>query len=154
MGCGVFGMAKEWIESVDTMNELLRGELEAVECYERALGRIAGCAEEGELRDCLISHRRRVAALRRRIIELGGTPAVQSGAWGAFAQLFDGERAAFGDDVAIAVLEEGEDRGLKHYLDAVGKLDRDTRRLVAKEILPEQVRTHDSLSDLKLARQT
>ena len=49
-------------------------------------------------------------------------------------------------------LEASEDRGLKHYLDDVCKLDRDTRTLVAREILPEQVRTYDSLTDLKLTR--
>jgi demethoxyubiquinone hydroxylase (CLK1/Coq7/Cat5 family) len=139
--------------TVDTMNELLRGELAAVESYQRALAALESHEAEEELRDCLISHQRRVAALRRRIGELGGAPATTSGAWGAFARLFEAGAAALGDDAAIAALEEGEDRGLKQYLDAVGKLDRDTRRLVAKEILPEQVRTHDSLSDLKLSRQ-
>ena len=55
-------------------------------------------------------------------------------------------------DAAITALEASEDRGLKHYLDDVCKLDRDTRSLVAREILPEQVRTYDSLTDLKLTR--
>jgi hypothetical protein len=55
-------------------------------------------------------------------------------------------------DAAIMALEASEDRGLKHYLDDVCKLDRDTRTLVAREILPEQVRTYDSLADLKLTR--
>jgi hypothetical protein len=55
-------------------------------------------------------------------------------------------------DAAIMALEASEDRGLKHYLDDVCKLDRDTRNLVAREILPEQVRTYDSLTDLKLTR--
>ena len=55
-------------------------------------------------------------------------------------------------DAAIRALEASEDRGLKHYLDDVCKLDHDTRNLVAREILPEQVRTYDSLSDLKLTR--
>lgn len=55
-------------------------------------------------------------------------------------------------DAAITALEASEDRGLKHYLDDVCKLDRDTRTLVAREILPEQVRTYDSLTDLKLTR--
>jgi demethoxyubiquinone hydroxylase (CLK1/Coq7/Cat5 family) len=139
--------------SVDTMNELLRGELAAVASYERALAGLESHDAEEELRDCLISHQQRVVTLRRRIGELGGAPVTSSGAWGAFARLFEAGTGALGDDAAIAALEEGEDGGLKQYLDAVGKLDRDTRRLVAKEILPEQVRTHDSLSDLKLSRQ-
>jgi hypothetical protein len=43
-------------------------------------------------------------------------------------------------DAAIDALEASEDRGLKHYLGDVCKVDRDTRTLVAREILPEQVR--------------
>ncbi|MES1205622.1 MAG: hypothetical protein ABUS79_06755 [Pseudomonadota bacterium] len=54
-----------------------------------------------------------------------------------------------GDEV-IERLEESEDRALKHYLEDVCKLDLDTRRLIAREILPEQVRTYDSLADLRL----
>jgi len=50
----------------------------------------------------------------------------------------------------LASHEEGEDRGLERYLHDVGKLDQDSRRIVGREILPEQVRTHDWLSDLKL----
>ena len=67
----------------------------------------------------------------------------------ASAGLTVGNNAA---DAAIMALEASEDRGLKHYLDDVCKLDRDTRTLVAREILPEQVRTYDSLTDLKLIR--
>ena len=54
------------------------------------------------------------------------------------------------DEDDISALEETEDRSLKHYLDDVGKLDGDTRRAVARELLPEQVRTYDSVNDLRL----
>ncbi|HVY38793.1 MAG TPA: hypothetical protein VHM31_12695 [Polyangia bacterium] len=48
------------------------------------------------------------------------------------------------------MLEESEDRGLRRYLEGVCRLDLDTRRLIAREVLPEQVRTYDSLADLRL----
>jgi hypothetical protein len=137
-------------ESIRTLNSFLRGEIAAVETYRRALATLERRDNDEELRACLASHERRVVMLRRRILEVGGEPAETSGPWGAFDRLFDAGPAVSGDDAAIAALEEGEDRGLKQYLDDVGKLDRDNRRLVAKEILPEQVRTHDSVSDLKL----
>lgn len=137
-------------DSIRTLNTFLRGEIAAVETYRRALNKLEQRENEEELRACLASHERRVAMLRRRILDVGGTPAESSGPWGAFARLFETGASVFGDAAAIAALEEGEDWGLKQYLDDVGKLDQDNRRLVAKEILPEQVRTHDSLSDLKL----
>ena len=136
--------------SVQTLNSFLRGEIAAVETYRRALGSLTCRGRVEDLRDCLASHERRMERLRRRIVDLGGVPSESSGPWDGFARLCAGECDAGDEDAALAALEEGEDTGLKHYLDDVGKLDRDSRRFVASDILPEQVRTHDSLSDLKL----
>ena len=141
--------------SIETQNSFLRGETAAVETYKEALRRLGGSQNEEELRACLASHERRVEVLREQIVELGGEPAQTSGPWGAFARLVEGGAAVhdgiLADAAAIGALEEGEDYGLKQYLDDVGKLDRETRKRVEREVLPEQVRTHDSLSDLKLA---
>lgn len=140
----------EHAASVHTLNSFLRGEIAAVETYRRALVAIASRDRMDDLRACLASHERRRERLRCRIVDLGGVPAESSGPWDGFARLCAGECDAGGEDAALAALEEGEDTGLKHYLDDVGKLDRDNRRFVARDILPEQVQTHDSLSDLKL----
>src|SRR5215831_6292480 len=134
--------------SIRTLIAFLHDELATVASYRRALPRFADAPDAEELRACLASHERRIATLEQRIRFLGGdpyeeeeeTPAVAPPALGA------------GGDDAIDALEASEDRGLKHYLDDVCKLDRDTRTLVAREILPEQVRTYDSLADLKLTR--
>jgi hypothetical protein len=135
--------------SLPTLNSFLRGEMAAVETYRRALTRLGDRGEAGELRACLDSHQRRVEMLRDRVEDLGGVPADEPGPWGAFARLYEGSEPG-DEDATIAALEEGEDSGLKLYLDDVCKLDADSRRIVAREILPEQVRTHDYLSDLKL----
>ncbi|HET6279992.1 MAG TPA: ferritin-like domain-containing protein [Polyangia bacterium] len=137
-------------QSIDTLNEFLRGEIAAVDTYKQALRQLQYNDSSDDLRDCLASHQRRVETLRKQIVQLGGIPAVASGAWATFARLFEGDVAALGDAAAITALEEGEDRGLQLYLEDVCKLDRATRKLVEREILPEQLRTHDFLSDLKL----
>jgi len=134
--------------SLSTLNTFLRGEIAAVQTYARTLKRMGGHACCGDLGQCLASHERRVALLRRRIIDLGGVPEQTPGAWDPFPRHGESGSVPLRDDVVIAALEEGEDRGLKLYLDAVGKLDRDTRRLIGDRVLPEQVWTHDSLSDL------
>jgi hypothetical protein len=134
--------------SLSTLNAFLRGEIAAVETYARTLARLGSHVSRGDLGQCLASHERRVALLRRRIIDLGGVPAQTPDPWDSFAHSAGAGAAPLRDDAVIAALEEGEDRGLKLYLDAVGKLDRDTRRLIGDCILPEQVWTHDSLTDL------
>lgn len=144
--------------SIRTLIAFLHDELATVASYRRALPGFAEAPDGDELRACLASHERRIATLEQRIRFLGGDPNEEeemeenddaSGTIPASPGLGVGGNAA---DAAITALEASEDRGLKHYLDDVCKLDRDTRSLVAREILPEQVRTYDSLTDLKLTR--
>jgi hypothetical protein len=142
--------------SIRTLIAFLHDELTTVASYRRALPGFAEAPDGEELRACLASHERRIATLEQRIRFLGGDPHEQN-------EEEEGDDVVTthspglgvgGDaaDAAITALEASEDRGLKHYLDDVCKLDRDTRSLVAREILPEQVRTYDSLTDLKLTR--
>jgi hypothetical protein len=145
--------------SIRTLIAFLHDELATVASYRRALPGFAEAPDGDELRACLASHERRIATLEQRIRFLGGDPNEDQ----EDQEDADDEPVTTppspglgvgGDaaDAAITALEASEDRGLKHYLDDVCKLDRDTRTLVAREILPEQVRTYDSLTDLKLTR--
>jgi hypothetical protein len=128
--------------SVGTLRAFLKDEREAAARYRRALPRFTDRAETDELNACLASHERRIAMLERWIRQMGAEVSED--------EEQDDQEDQDGDD--ILALEETEDRSLKHYLDDVGKLDGDTRRLVAREILPEQVRTYDWVTDLRLAR--
>jgi hypothetical protein len=148
--------------SIRTLIAFLHDELATVGSYRRALPGFAKAPDGDELRACLASHERRIATLEQRIRFLGGDPDEehqheraqedQQPERASSAALGLGNDAPDVADAAIMALEASEDRGLKHYLDDVSKLDRDTRDLVAREILPEQVRTYDSLTDLKLIR--
>ena len=135
---------------VDQLNSFLRGELSAVQTYGIALDKIdRGSTSRPTLETCQLSHARRVAALTRRIAELGGKPAEGSGPWGVFAKAVEQTASVLGEKVAISALEEGEDHGLHDYQDDLDKLDPDARQIVVAELLPEQQRTHDALSSLK-----
>jgi demethoxyubiquinone hydroxylase (CLK1/Coq7/Cat5 family) len=136
-------------QSVDKLNEFLRGELSAVETYRQALEKIESGGTRLQLEQCRRSHEERVALLRQSIATSGGQPASTSGAWGSFAKLAEGGAKVFGEKAAIAALEEGEDHGLKLYRNDVEKLDATARELVRTDLLPAQERTHRALSDLK-----
>jgi hypothetical protein len=140
--------------SIRTLNAFLHDELATVASYRRALPGFAEAPDGDELRACLASHERRIATLEQRIRFLGGDPTEKEEDDDSSVTMASPGLGVEGDaaDAAITALEASEDRGLKHYLDDVCKLDRDTRSLVAREILPEQVRTYDSLTDLKLTR--
>ena len=129
--------------SVQTLRAFLRDERAAAARYRRALPLFADRVETDELSACLASHERRITTLEGRIREMGAAPEIED-------EDEDEDGDGDGDEV-IGKLEESEDRALKHYLDDVCKLDGDTRRLIAREVLPEQVRTYDSLADLRLS---
>lgn len=135
---------------IDALNELLRGEISAVETYDQALQRIDNdVALRADLVTCRTSHAQRVDRLRSTINQLGGKPSEGSGAWGAFAKFLEGTAKALGTKAAVTMLEEGEDHGLKEYRENIKKLDGDTRMLVASELLPAQQHTHDTVSAIK-----
>ena len=135
---------------IDALNELLRGEISAVETYDQALQRMDDdVALRADLVTCRSSHAQRVERLRSTITQLGGRPSEGSGAWGAFAKFLEGTAQALGAKAAITMLEEGEDHGLQEYRENLKKLDGDTRMLVASELLPAQQQTHDTVSAIK-----
>ena len=142
-------MANNNEQSVDALNELLRGEVSAVETYRQALEKLNASPNRTQLDDCRRSHEQRVAKLRDQVARSGGQPAQGSGAWGAFARLVEGGAKVFGEGAAVAALEEGEDHGLKLYRNNMDKLDVVSRQLVNSDLLPAQEQTHRTMSTLK-----
>jgi len=136
-------------QSIDVLNSFLRGELAAVDTYRQALERIEPGTSRSRLLDCMHSHESRAATLQDRIRALGGQPAHSAGLWGTVTKLLEGGAKVFGEKAAISALEEGEDHGKNQYREDVAKLDSVSRTLVETQLIPEQARTHDSISALK-----
>src|SRR5438105_7761227 len=135
--------------SIDHLNSFLRGEISACETYRMAIAKLEGEPFRVDLEQCLVSHEVRCDDLRRRIRLMGGTPAESSGMWGAFAKLIEGGAKAFGPRVAIAALESGEDHGLADYKRDVIDLDTESRAFVLTHLIPEQEKSHATMSRLK-----
>jgi demethoxyubiquinone hydroxylase (CLK1/Coq7/Cat5 family) len=132
------------------LNELLRGELAALETYEQVLSVVTEDEAAAEdLRECQQSHRDRIERLRMEIVERGGHPDTASGAWGAFAKVVEGSAKTMGPKMAVKVLEAGEDHGMKEYEELLPSLDGAARDVVSTAIYPQQVRTHRIISALK-----
>jgi hypothetical protein len=136
--------------TVEALNELLRGELSAVESYDRALPAVDDEPEtRADLADCRASHEARATRIRETIIQVGGEPSEESGAWGVFAKAVAGGAKVLGRRAVISALEEGEDHGLREYKEVLPKLDLSVQRLVSRDLYPQQVRTHSIVSALK-----
>ena len=143
-------MVKKDIEKdISQLNSFLRGERAACETYRQVIEKAESPQVVSSLRDGHESHLRRVGLLESHIRTLGGKPSQDAGAWGAFAKAVEGGAKVFGLSSAVSILEEGEDHGLKDYLEDRDELTPASRELVAKSLLPEQRRTHDQLRALQ-----
>jgi hypothetical protein len=96
-------------------DSLLRGELSAVETYRQAYEKFPLPA----LQELLASHGDSAVRLRQHIERNGGEGSKSSGPWGAFAKLVEGTAKALGEAAAFKALKEGEEHGLKEYLEAL-----------------------------------
>jgi hypothetical protein len=134
---------------IETLNKFLRGELSAVETYGQAIERLSGSSFLAELGENQRSHQERVELLQQQILQMGGDPAKSSGLWGSFAKAIEGGAKVFGEKAAAAALEEGEDHGLRLYRNELDDVDLGTRDLVERVLLPEQERTHRTMSAIK-----
>lgn len=148
-------MSQRTAETVRALNELLRGELAAVETYGQALSAIQNDTDaRQDLEECQSSHQERVLCLCAEILDRGGQPARASGAWGFFASLIERGAAVVGARVAVAALEAGEDHGLKEYQELLPRLEPSARSIVSAALYPQQVRTHSIVSTLRTVMTT
>lgn len=126
------GDARPPVDATDGLNALLRGELAAVNAYQRALRSAEGRAavDAAEILRFAAEHQRTVAALQVAVREMGGVPASETGTWGAFTLLRD--------MASVRELLDGEEAGLRLYEAANGILDGDARDLITLELIPRQ----------------
>lgn len=135
--------------SIEKLQEFLRSEISAVETYELALKSVTHVGLHRTLQEILTSHARRTTVLREKIAGLGSEADTSSGVWGAFAKVFQAGADLLGERVAIAALEEGEDRAVEMYSTDLKGCDAKTQKFVDGDLLPEQQRTHDLCRTLK-----
>jgi len=135
--------------NLDVLASFCKDELAAVETYEKALT-LAPLRKHATILDsCRASHRARAAELSQRIDVLGGKVPDSPGMWGSVATALTGAAAAISEGLAVALLEESEDRGLRHYRAHIDELAGQNRQFVLERLLPGQNSTHAALSDLK-----
>lgn len=136
-------------ENLDVLVSFCKDELAAVDTYEKALTLAPLRKHATVLDSCRASHRARAAELSHRIDMLGGEVPASPGMWGSVATTLTGAAAAISEGLAVALLEESEDRGLRHYRAHIDELALPNRQFVLERLLPGQNSTHAALSDLK-----
>ena len=136
-------------EHVGLLADFCKEELAAAETYKRALTLDPLRKHTDVLSRCYASHQQRASELRQRISELGGSPPNAPGAWGSLIPTLTSAAAAVSESLAVSMLEESEDRGVKRYREHAGDLDPVNQAFVDERIKPAQAVTHAAMSELK-----
>ena len=126
-------------DATGTLNSLLRGEIAAIETYERALAKFGENGGMEEIRQLHDDHVEAANALRQHIHVRGGEPAKGSGMWGAFAKVVASTAKLFGTTAALKALKEGEEQGIFEYENALKdfELSAACKNLIETKLLPK-----------------
>jgi hypothetical protein len=139
---------------IDVCNDLLRGELSAIETYTQAIDKFRGAPETTLLEDFRRDHVTSANRLRENVRDMGGTPSSSSGAWGTWAAAVEGAAQQFGPGLAFKALRKGEEHGEKDYADALKDEDvmSSCKEMIRVEFLPRQQRHISTLRNLSASR--
>jgi hypothetical protein len=132
-----------------TVHSLLRGEIAAVETYDRVIGSFAQQPLTTELTRIRDDHQRAVVALRDRA-ECGSAEAF--GAWGEFGTAATGAAEQLGAAAVLAALRQGEEHEAGEYETALADptVAAECKDLIRSDLLP-RCRAHVTDLDHLLA---
>jgi len=124
---------------VDALNQLLRGELSAVETYDQAIEKFAGKPGQSDLKAIREEHSRAVSTIKDQVTKFGGEPSTSSGVWGAFATAVTGTATLIGPDTVLAALKKGEEHGIGDYEKAIANPDvnAECKEVFSSQLLPK-----------------
>ncbi len=125
-------------QTIDTCNELLRGEISAVETYTQAIETFDANSSDTELERMRVDHQQNVFELHKLVTECGGEPATGSGVWGGFVQALEGTATLLGESPALKILQTGQGHGISQCENALANEDvsADAKSLIRKVLLP------------------
>lgn len=117
-------------EHIDTLNELLKGELMAINIYEK----VKGIQQDEQVSDMFKKfeedHQRHAEKLSQRIIELGGEPKEGTGLAGIMADISSIFKSLRGPEEIMKQVYSGEDKGIHAYEDRIDEIDPVSQEIV------------------------
>lgn len=118
--------------SINTLNELLKGELMAMNIYQETDDMQGDEQVMAMLDQFAQDHEEHARLLANRIRELGGTPIESAGMAGAMVDLSSKFNAMMGPSHLLEQIYAGEDKGVHSYEDRIDELDPESQELVKR----------------------
>ncbi len=124
------------------VEELIRGEISAIESFDVVMKKLDDVQEKQRLSSIREDHVNALNTLKRFSENEFESGVQDSGPWGSFTKSFAGGASLFGDKAALRALKVGEEYGRKEYkalLDDTS-IDSSLREVITTELLPAQER--------------
>jgi uncharacterized membrane protein YccC len=139
----------------DILNDLLQGELAAVETYTQAMDKVDSNHGGPELKQIRAEHHNAANILLQQITKLGAEPETNSGAWGLLAKAVEGAAKILGPAAALKALKEGEESGVRMYERALqeNRLSDGFHEMIQYRLLP-QTQAHIPVIDRLISMQS
>lgn len=115
---------------IDTLNELLKGELMAMNIYKETDDMQGDEQVMAMLDEFAKDHEEHARLLANRIRELGGTPIDSASMAGAMVDISSKINALRGPAYLLKQVYDGEDKGVHAYEDRIDELDSASQELV------------------------
>lgn len=124
------------------IDELIRGEISAVESFDTVINKIKDVNELNELSQIRQDHQRAVETLQQFAESSVDGKTDSSGPWGTFTTAFAGGASFFGDKAAINALKIGEQHGLNEYQEALNDdgVRAEVKEIIRSQLIPSQER--------------
>jgi uncharacterized protein (TIGR02284 family) len=108
-------MAQDMTKMLDSLNDLIALDHDAVNAYESAIKRIGNSFICERLRQYQGDHRRHIAELSQLVRNYGGEPRQHADVKGFFIQAFTAITASMGDKAALTAMKSNEELTNKKY---------------------------------------
>ncbi len=136
-------------QSVDRLNELLKGEFAAIGSYRQTIERVPDTELKTQLEEIHVAHEARANHLRARVQELGGEPFDGETCWQKIAPMTAVAESYIGEKIALLALGEKENAGVQKYQEVLNDVDEGSRELILNELLPAQEQTASTLEGIR-----
>ena len=124
----------------EDIDEILRGEISALEAYEQVISEITDASEINRLKKHMADHEDAIRFWKHQAKVNGTIPNIDSGIWGNVVEAFVGVSKLAGEDTALMALKKGEEHGLELYekLLLSDKLSVNQKRKIREQFAPIQ----------------
>lgn len=132
------------------IDEIIRGEISAVEAYEQVMEKVKDDPEAYRLRQFKLDHQNAVQYWKKEEKISGKIPQMDSSVWGAAVEAFIGVSKLIGEETALRALKKGEEHGLTNYEKMLtsSRLTSYQKEEIRKTYIPRQKRHIESLNAL------